>query len=283
MNVLKRPYGEGLRPGFRFWQALIFGTFVFLFLWFFEPFGLNQLSSDLLPLSLGFGAVTFGVMLLFNVLLPIILPRWFSAEHWTVGKQVFWTVFNLSLIGLGNVLFFAWWRQAPLNWSFVLWFQGATWGVGAFPVLSIVLLRERRLRRRYERASADFKAPAKYSQPSADSLSFPSENKKEALSLAATDFRFARSADNYLEVHYLDGATEKMTLLRNSLKKLSAHFETRTGLFRCHKSYLVNLEAVVKITGNAQGYRLHFSDHSQSVPVSRQHNDFIKKHFTVAP
>jgi DNA-binding LytR/AlgR family response regulator len=40
-------------------------------------------------------------------------------------------------------------------------------------------------------------------------------------------------------------------------------------LFRCHRSFIVNLAQVKSVSGNAQGYRLHFSDPSITIPVSR--------------
>jgi DNA-binding LytR/AlgR family response regulator len=40
-------------------------------------------------------------------------------------------------------------------------------------------------------------------------------------------------------------------------------------LFRCHRAYIVNLDRVTNIGGNAQGYRLSLSNNPEVVPVSR--------------
>jgi len=42
MKFWNRPYGVDRPPAYRVLQALAFGLFVWLFLWFFAPFGLNQ-------------------------------------------------------------------------------------------------------------------------------------------------------------------------------------------------------------------------------------------------
>lgn len=284
MKFWQRPYGDGMRSAYRTRQAFLFGLFVGFFLWYFEPFGLQVYGDRLLSLSLGFALITTLIMLLLNVGLPRLRPSWFWTERWNVGKEIFWTVLNLSFIGLGNVLFFAWWNGSPISWPFVLWFQSATWAVGAFPILLLVLLREQRLRQRYQRETAQLTGPDSASK-AADTavLHFPSENKGEDLALQAHQFRFAQSADNYVEVHFRQGEEEQRRVLRTSLKQLNAQFATQPGLFRCHKSYLVNLDAVRAISGNAQGYRLHFEPPFAPVPVSRQYNAFIRQRFAKKP
>lgn len=284
ISIFKRPYGDGLQLRYSVLQAITFGAFVFFFLWFFEPFGFNQLDHGALPLSLGFGLITVLLMLVLNILVPLVNRKWFHAESWTTGKEVFWIILNLTFIGLGNMFFFTWSIGHSPDLGFVLWFQFATWAVGVFPLLLLVLVRERYLRRRYEKSSLQFKVPLDRTvEKQEDVLNFPSENKGEALQLNAKDFLFARSADNYVEVHYQTKGGIQMVLLRNSLKQLNVNFSKHDDLFRCHKSYLVNLSSVSGISGNAQGFRLNFIGLNISIPVSRQHNDFIKERFTVGP
>jgi DNA-binding LytR/AlgR family response regulator len=72
-------------------------------------------------------------------------------------------------------------------------------------------------------------------------------------------------------------------LLRNSLKAVTESLVEHPQLFRCHKSYLVNLLNVVHVSGNAQGYKLHLLNTDFRVPVSRQHNEEIKKRLAGTP
>jgi DNA-binding LytR/AlgR family response regulator len=52
-----------------------------------------------------------------------------------------------------------------------------------------------------------------------------------------------------------------------------------TDIFRCHKSYLINLTQVAHISGNAQGYKLHLQNSTIEIPVSRTLNATIKEKF----
>ena len=45
--------------------------------------------------------------------------------------------------------------------------------------------------------------------------------------------------------------------------------------FRCHRTYLVNLDRVGHVSGNAQGYKLHLEGIDNLVPVSRSLNEEI--------
>jgi len=178
-------------------------------------------------------------MLFLNVLVPALRPRWFWGEHWTTGKETFWVVLNVSLIGLGNVIYFAQWRNVSLNWGFVLWFQLVTWAVAAFPIVLLVLRRESRQRAHYQKRSAALAARPAQAGSRESHLHFPSQNKGEKLSIADPEFRFARSADNYLEIYYRKEVGFEKALLRNNLKQLSLHFAAEPELFRCHKTRVI--------------------------------------------
>jgi DNA-binding LytR/AlgR family response regulator len=40
-------------------------------------------------------------------------------------------------------------------------------------------------------------------------------------------------------------------------------------IYKTHRSYLVNLNYVEHVTGNAQGYKLHLNSHEEKIPVAR--------------
>jgi DNA-binding LytR/AlgR family response regulator len=57
-----------------------------------------------------------------------------------------------------------------------------------------------------------------------------------------------------------------------TMKKAEEALEAWPGFFRCHRAYIVNLDKVQHVEGNAQGYRLRFPDVEEPVPVSRNLN-----------
>ena len=42
-----------------------------------------------------------------------------------------------------------------------------------------------------------------------------------------------------------------------------------SGLFRCHRAFIINLDKVTHVEGNAQGYKLRIQDYEELIPVSR--------------
>ena len=40
-------------------------------------------------------------------------------------------------------------------------------------------------------------------------------------------------------------------------------------IIRCHKSYLINIHQISRVSGNSRGYSLHFVDDMDPIPISR--------------
>jgi DNA-binding LytR/AlgR family response regulator len=81
---------------------------------------------------------------------------------------------------------------------------------------------------------------------------------------------------NYIMLHYLEGAEYKTQMIRCTITHSLLVFSEPEHSFivRCHRSYLVNLNAVNEINGNAQGLKLSINKMPSggcSVPVSRSY------------
>jgi hypothetical protein len=293
MAFLQRPYPFEPSIPRRIVVALLFGLFVFAFLAFFEPFGIRFMTEGKLTVSIGFGLVSFLTMCLLG-LFPPLLPEMFSEERWTVGKELLWVVFHLVLIGIGNAIYACYSGLGSWRAEFFLAYQGYTVGIGIFPVCISVLLREVSLSRRYRQESqqiSSFPREVK-NQPKADEdaaaisvsaeaarmgVTLPSDNKNEELALNAADLLCIESADNYVTVFYRENGNVKKTVLRSTLKAQEERLAEIPSIFRAHKSYLVNTDRIERVSGNAQGYRLHVSGLEMTVPVSRKQNGMLRE------
>ena len=282
---LQRPYTAERNPVKQLQLAALFGAFVFVFLFFFRPFGLDGLQDELFTVTLGYGATTFLTMILLNVVVPRLVPSYFMEDRWTVGRELAWSLVNIALIGAGNVVYSAWLEIMPVTLRGLMVFELYTLAIGVFPVSVNVLAREARLTRRYAEGSELMNSalPEKKVRDNnvtpvteAGHITITSDNEKESITLAPAEFLFIKASDNYVEIHYSENGRVSRKVLRHTLKKISGSLVHHPGLFRCHKSYLVNLRNVIRVTGNAQGYKLHFPGVDFVVPVSRQYNDQIK-------
>lgn len=274
-----RPYPVNNTVTFRLKQALAFGGFVFAFLWFFRPFQLDRMHESVSMIAAGFGAMTLIGMLLLNVALPAVFRPFFETESWTVGKEMLWVSLNIFVIGLLNFLFYGLFYPAACTFGTWVWFQMSTLAIGCFPVSFLVLWRESRARHRFSQEAQQLSAQSGPASPPTI-VDIPSQNSGEDLSLPLSELLYLQVADNYLMVFYRQEGELKKTLLRNTLKNVEEQLSGHPELLRCHKSFLVNLKQVASVSGNAQGYRLHFDGTAESVPVSRKHNAFFRSAFS---
>lgn len=289
-HKLKRPYAMESSVTRRWQACFFFGLFVFGFLLIFQPFGLATLPQGIWQVSLGYGFTTFLIMVLLNVVVFTLLPQYFNEQKWTVGRELFWACVNISLIGLANAAYTAYIGLGAFSLYNVLWYQVYTFVIGLFPVMATVLLREAALKRKYEAAAAvlnteihQHEAVATYTPREDVRVLLASETANDNLELSLSDLCYIRSSDNYVEVYYQTKHGPAKKLLRNTLKQIAEDLSGYPNLFRCHKSYLVNLDNVKHVSGNAQGYKLHLSAMEDLVPVSRQLNEEIKRRLADAP
>ena len=294
VTKLNRPYYLETCIAKRWSGCFFFSAFVFLFLVIFQPFGLSGLPEGIVAAALGFGLTNFVIMALLNILVLPLFPKYFVEETWTVQKELYWNVLNVLLIGLGNALCAAFLKMIVLSPYTLLMFELYTITIGVFPIVITVFLKESRGHKKYSKQSTELNVIIEEHKvansineiPAKTEISFPgtnetvlaiySENEKDKLELLLNDLIFMQSSDNYVEVHYAYKKENRKKLMRTSLKALAADLEKHKELFRCHKSYLVNVSRVKHVSGNAQGYKLHLLGTSHLIPVSRQYNPELK-------
>jgi len=292
LMLLQRPYYFESSSTGNWKRSLFVGLFVFLFLWLFRPFGLQSFPGNLLLISLGYGAVTFGSMAFFFFLVFPLFPNYYNEEKWNLGKEILSTLWVLAMIGLGNALFSSMVGIAHFNIKTIFWFEVYTVLVGIFPTMATLVVKEKILSKKYEKESEQINQIIEPRQQSTEvagtmaagqslnenvKLLFPSESGKEDLHVNDEDFLFVRSADNYAEIYFLSGGKIQKKVIRSSLKAIVAALQGKQNIYRCHKSYLVNLAKVNHVSGNAQGYKLHLKDVEDQIPVSRKLNEEIKE------
>jgi len=283
-NYFKRPYHLDTSWTARLKQSFWYFLFVFLFLIVFKPFGLNLLPYNTVLICLGFGLCTFFVMLVTSIPLLYFFPNFFSEERWNVGREILWNLFTIVVIGFFNTVYSAIIQLVDFNIISFFVFEAYTLGVAIFPVTVSVLVKEKREKSVYEKDSESInevldKIPEPWvdsTVPALQTIAIKSFNENEQVILNLEDLLFIAAADNYVEVHFLkDGKTHKK-LIRNSLKAVCDQMAVYSQLYRCHKSYLVNLKKVKHVSGNAQGFKLHIQDSDTLIPVSRSQNAALK-------
>ncbi|GAB3507260.1 LytTR family DNA-binding domain-containing protein [Spirosoma knui] len=293
VKFFRQPYPSEERPWHQLRKAAIIGLFVGVFLVVFQPFGLNNWeTANKAWKVLGFGLVTF-LVTAFNFLFwQQLFPKQFSDQYWTVGREILLVTCNILLIAIGNRLYLEWLlgkgQHGGMDWTSTIL---VTFLVGLFPVTGLVSLRYITQLKKYSQAADELQLHANTSvvnsTPSSDTNSEPAdvssdheiltltaENDKDTVTLPAQDLLFIESSDNYCTVVYINHGQPIKSLLRSSLSRLEGQINA-PHIVRCHRSYVVNLDKVERVTGNAQGYKLHLSGGQHQVPVARRYNDTL--------
>ncbi len=95
------------------------------------------------------------------------------------------------------------------------------------------------------------------------------EKEKIQLDVYPNDLLIIKSCGNYIEVFYLKGEKVCSAILRNTLTSICFKVTKYPFLFKCHRSYLININRIHSTKGNARGCEVTLKGISDKIPVSR--------------
>jgi len=274
VQLLKEPYPfNSIRK--MTWFAAFVAVFVFLFLSFFQPFGLGADSIDgLLKVTSTYGLITFFTIVLGTVVIRNSFPRYFQENHWVFGRELLITMVNFFLIGVFNIVYSNYMFNIGLSFKGFLYFQFYTLGVGFFPIIFYMMLKYTHLLRSNIKTANDLsgsisKAQVSHALGKDAKLRIHSELKKDDLEIYGQELVYAETSDNYIAVFHLKDGKLKKSMVRSTLGRLEADVADFPNLVRCHRAFLVNLEFLESFRGNAQGLQLKLRYIENEIPVSR--------------
>lgn len=261
-NPFKKPYTVSETPKEKIVFILVFGTFIFLFLFLFKPFGLAQLETgSQFFVSLGFGLVTIFMLFIFKFLIePLVLKR-----NITFGGSILWGLAIASSIGVANYFYVS--IIFPHVFVFKYFFL-AIWTailVGIIPVTIGYIISFNRL----------YKTALKDAAISPEEVLWETEvtirggNPKNECKLNPRSIVYLCSNDNYITIVTIKGESINKTHLRGTLKATETELKRNSSFFRCHKCYIVNSEFADHVTGNVQNLKIKLKTQGLEIPVSR--------------
>jgi tetratricopeptide (TPR) repeat protein len=143
--------------------------------------------------------------------------------------------------------------------------------IAVLPIFAFILIAERVLYNRNLKTAGEISSQIKNIEKKGETelIKLIAENEKDFVETPASEFFFIEASDNYSSVNYFENDKLKKVLLRGSMKKMEDQLTGFECIVRCHKSYIVNINKISRVSGNAQGYKLHFNDIDKEIPVSR--------------
>ncbi len=283
-NFLNKAYrfNDDLKSNVK--SIIVITLVVFVFLLVFQPFKLNILPyADKFLLISAIVLITFFSLSINLLVVPSYLPGIFLRKEWKVWKEILWDLWILVFIVFCYLIFYK---------AFVYFFpekRDLMPAVNAFfifnmiltaviPITILVTINRNRLLRLHLQTANELNRKLRESKESHEKLVvFESEYQKEKLSIKARLVVLIRSADNYVEVFWKDEGLVKRQLIRNSLKNIEGLLEDYAFLYRCHRSYLININYIDRVEGQSQGYRLYFEGLDFTVPISKTAVDKLEE------
>lgn len=218
-----------------------------------------------------FATFLFNYFLNLKVILPLI-----DVEKWCLWKEIARRLFFLIVYIFNVILYIDY--SLNINYSKVDFSQFLTLSfiIGSVPiVIKIFIIRNKLLRKSLVDAELLQKKITLHQSEKkeiVEELIIKSNIINEVFKIDAKAVLYIKSNQNYISIYYLKENIVKSHLLRISLINALRQIETE-NIMQCHRSYLVNINSIEKITGNAQGLKLELQ-HNITVPVSRS---FVKE------
>ncbi|MEO1435181.1 MAG: LytTR family DNA-binding domain-containing protein [Bacteroidota bacterium] len=260
------------------WIALLFGVFIGGFLWYFEPFDIDLSQGRIDGLWVwGFGVISSLVLILSLYVLPHFFPSWFSDDFWRIKHQLLYWSIILLVIATGNGLYTNYLNELPFSWGRYWWIINRTFILGIIPFSFILMLdfyrRDQHFSQEAQQLEGIKNSPMQ--ETPTGSWTIQTDLKTEYFSFLEQAFYFARAEGNYIDLYLMQDAQLTATTYRLTLSAFEKQLDS-PSLMRCHRSYLVNLDKVQSVTGNAQGLKLVLEDGRSIVPVARNYVTTIK-------
>jgi hypothetical protein len=119
-----------------------------------------------------------------------------------------------------------------------------------------------------------------FSENTRNMIPFYDEKGILKFSIKKENLLYLESAENYVNICYLNKGKVSKYLLRDTLKKIEESF-SGSEIIRCHRSYIVNFEKVKVIRKDKDGLRLEFDNPSVTdIPVSKTYVNAVMQTFS---
>ncbi len=262
---------------------LVGGTAVFteLFIIIFEPFRARVLVHN------DWEYLLWTTVVVLIGMLVIGISRWIMHEvgerkGLSVGGYSFWIFLEVSILTLIYslmLILLSGYVAEQYQGSFFDLFKDILWGT-AFTLLipyTILLLSFAYIDARNALAQVSGNTDTK-SLP--DMYHFYDDKGDLKLSVRPEMVYYLEAADNYVTIHYMNGAKVDKLMIRNTLKNIEWRFRDK-GLVRCHRSYIINIRKVSVIRRQDCDVVVDFAQERMPViPVSKGYSDVVMQYFS---
>ncbi len=261
-----------------YWQK-IYVPVGFTLLVMLGVIALNYSDNSDLFISQVQGIIIYGTIIIFaslimSLLLPELFPKWFDAVHWNVKRTIIYFLLSVFVVGL-FISVYAFRFDNPNGVSFTDFFFFVfkrSVILSFFPILIIVFYAEKKLFKENHARALMLINQLKEQKPSvvqeAEEVVF-AKGSNDEFSLSEDKLCYVKAEGNYSLFVYQTKEGHKQKLIRCNLKSIEQLPDLPEHIVRCHKSYIINMNQVADVKGNAKGYFFYLKKQDEKIPVSR--------------
>lgn len=259
-----------LKEDFKLYLSISFG--IFLFILFFEPFSLNYFDfNNRLIFVLGLGTIAFITILIVKT--PLFWLKNQPNGNQNTLPSLLGGFFMIAFSSVAFAFYLRYVGQVPITFSVMF-------KVIIINMVPPVILKVNdtimELRRQNDLLAQQHhdtlnQLHSFQDQPVDQSIQIRSENQNENLHFQLDDVLLIQSANNYVEVILRENDEIAKKLMRNTLKNVETQLKTCNSLVRCHRTTIVNINEVEKLSRHLNNYWLKINGYEAQIPVSRQY------------
>jgi hypothetical protein len=269
LDILNKPYpfNDDLKHNSKIVFFISVGVVAFLLL--FQPLGINAMTmQNKSYLIMGLGFITFLALSFHLLILPSLFPAMFVSERWNIKKEIFWNLWILFTISTGYFFYCKFMGLMNISFNMVIKLILAA----ILPITVLIITNHNRMLKAHLKLANELTRKLRDNKLIQDKIiRFDSDYQKDSLAIKVSLLLLIRSANNYIEVFWKDGEEIRKQMVRCSITRAEEMLKEDKFIFKCHRSYIVNINYIEKIEGNLQGYKLYMEKLPTPVPVSKNY------------
>jgi hypothetical protein len=283
-DFLNKPYSfnDDLRYNLRLSTGISIGMFMFYL--FFQPLDLkNEDINNRLVIIAGFGFITFFILGLNLIFLPLIFPRFFQTGKWSLMKDIILNAWIWILISTAYTFYARYVGLIEITYHSMF----KLLLLGMAPVAILVVVNQNKILKRYLKNALELTKKLE-SQENGESttsdqeIEIESDNKSESMKVHLSELILIKSANNYIEIFWIEEGKVRKRLLRNTLTGVESKLKQYPDFIRCHRTSLVNGAYIQKLAGGVHGLHIRLSCSDELIPVSRQYSLKVKEYLQIS-
>jgi len=225
-------------------------------------------------LIVGFSIITFFTLSIYLLVIPSMLQKRFSSTIWKVKKEIIWNSLILFTILVCFFFYTRWMGIMQFSFDMVIKLMLTA----TLPISGLIIINYNRMLRSNLKIADDLNRKLKDHKLIQEKIvHFTSDYQKDSLALKVNSIRVIRSANNYIEVFWRDDNTINKRMVRCSMSNAEDAVNEYRFIFKCHRSYMVNINFIDRFEGTSQGYKLFIENISFPIPVSRNSSARLKE------